>query len=390
VNRNPISRRQLLAGAAASVAAACGRRKAVGFRGYCFVANAESRSIAVVDLVRFGVRKQIPLGESPSGVLAHPSKPKVFVLAADAGIVYEIDPATLTVGRRVQAGAHAAAMRLNDVGDTLWVLYSDPPALVEVPVSSFQPRRRIPVGTTPGGFDLQEDTAAIASPHDGTIMLASLGRGAAEHTVNVGADPSFVTFRRDGRQLLVGSREEKILSIFNVVGGRLVVRLPLPFEPRRFCFNADGGQLFISGDGMDAVVIVYPYRTEVAETMLAGRAPDGMAVTANPPYLLVTNPETDSVTVLDFDNLGKKLVAVVQVGREPRHIVLTPDHYRDGTPRDQYALVLNEKSGDVAVIRILSLATGPGGKPRLYHAAPLFTMIPVGGRPVSADVLAFD
>ena len=82
------------------------------------------------------------------------------------------------------------------------------------------------------------------------------------------------------------------------------MRLPVPLEPRRFCFNADGGQLFVSGDGIDAVVIVYPYATEVAETMLAGHAPDGMAVTL-PDYLLVTNPQTNSITVLDFDNRGR-------------------------------------------------------------------------------------
>jgi DNA-binding beta-propeller fold protein YncE len=49
--------------------------------------------------------------------------------------------------------------------------------------------------------------------------------------------------------------------------------------------------------------------------MLAGRAPAGMAVTNSLPYLLVTNPETNSLTVLSFDNPGRKLVGVVQVGQ---------------------------------------------------------------------------
>ena len=59
------------------------------------------------------------------------------------------------------------------------------------------------------------------------------------------------------------------------------------------------------------MVIVYPYRTEIAETMLAGHAPGAMAATdlALFAFLLVANPETNSVTVLDFDNTGSKLVA---------------------------------------------------------------------------------
>ena len=73
-----------------------------------------------------------------------------------------------------------------------------------------------------------------------------------------------------------------------------------------------------------------------------------------------------------------KLVALVQVGREPRQIVITPDN--------EYALVLNEKSGDMAVIRIFSLGGNQVGGDRVkrYKSAPLFTMIPVGERPVSA------
>ena len=45
------------------------------------------------------------------------------------------------------------------------------------------------------------------------------------------------------------------------------------------------------------------------------------------------------------------------MGREPRYILITPDK--------QYALVLNEKSGDLAVIRIFSLDRTPTGAQRL-------------------------
>ena len=60
--------------------------------------------------------------------------------------------------------------------------------------------------------------------------------------------------------------------------------------------------------------------------------------------------------------------------QEPRHILITPDK--------QYALVLNRRSGDLAVIRIQSL------RARRYKSAPLFTMIPVGEGPVSTAVVA--
>jgi YVTN family beta-propeller protein len=107
-----------------------------------------------------------------------------------------------------------------------------------------------------------------------------------------------------------------------------------------------------------------------------------MVITETTPtsYLMLTNPADDGVTVLDADS--GRLTAVVAVGKGPCSIVITPDK--------QYALVLNEKSGDLAVIWIHALeGTQVGGiRVRRYKSAPLFTMIPVGQGPVSAAVVA--
>jgi len=51
------------------------------------------------------------------------------------------------------------------------------------------------------------------------------------------------------------------------------------------------------------------------------------------------------------------------------------------TPDQEYALVLNRASADMAVIRISAITVGRA------KSAPLFTMIPVGSRPVDAVVV---
>ncbi|HEY1342388.1 MAG TPA: hypothetical protein VGF59_33010 [Bryobacteraceae bacterium] len=370
MNRFRISRRALLLSAAA--AAGCARRKATRFPGYCFVANQGGRTVGVVDLTVFRVRKEIPLDAAPTAVVAHPSKPKVLVLAPEIGTVYEIAADSLSVARKVRAGNQAIEMRLSPAGDALWVLYADPAALVELPLDSLKPRRRIALPLQPDGFDLSAlGHAAISSTKDRRILLASMTSGEIATTIAAGDQPSLVRFQFDGKQLIAASGPERCVTIFDVPAGRKVVRLPVPLEPRQLAFTSDGGQLFLTGAGMDAVVVVYPYETEVAQTLLAGRAPGAMALTdGSPQFLLVANPDTNGLTVLDVDT--GRLVALVQVGQEPRGIVVTPDN--------QYALVLNEKSGDLAVVRMASLAM------RRYPT-PLFTMIPVGERPVSAAVL---
>ncbi len=62
----------------------------------------------------------------------------------------------------------------------------------------------------------------------------------------------------DGTQVIAGSWQGRNATIFESSTGKTVVRLPLPLAPRQFCMSGDGGQLFITGDGMDAVVVPLP------------------------------------------------------------------------------------------------------------------------------------
>jgi len=371
-----------------AVALGCGVRKSTPYPAYCFVANQGSHSVAAVDLEEFRVRRRIALDAAPSLAIAHPQgRPRVYVLAPNAGTVYEIDSGVMAVSRRAKAGNQAMAMQMAASGDALWVLYRDPPALVELPLDSLRPRTRIALRSLPDslaltGDDAPEPYAAVGSRQDNTIALVSL-HGGGQRGIAAGVEPSLIAFRRDGKQVLAASRPGRNLSVFDVSTGKTVVRLPLPLAPRYLQSNADGGQLFLTGEGIDAVVIVFPFSTEVWQTVLAGHAPGAMAVApGGTEYLLVANPDSDSITVLDLATT--KLVGVIGVGQSPCQILFTGGK----RPFEQFVLVLNRKSGDMAVVRMLAL-TEPqvSSKPRLKSVS-LLTMIPVGESPVSAAVVA--
>jgi DNA-binding beta-propeller fold protein YncE len=368
--------------AATLVATGCNQPKAPRFFGYCFVANREGKSIGAIDLSHFRMRRQIPLDAAPEQILAHPKLSKAYALASQNGTVYEIDGDTQTITRRARAGNTAIAMRVSRGGDALWVLYRDPASLVEIPFDSLRPRRKIRLNAPPDDFDLSvaDDLACVVTRRERTLSIVSLAQSTVANTIQATTEPSIARFRKDGKQIIAGSQTDRSITIYDTALAKTVVRLPISVAPRNFCFDSEGGQLYVTGDGMDAVVTVYPYRTEVAETRLAGRAPGCMVVTeTNPSYLMLANPETDGVTVLDV--FSGKLTAVIGVGRGPCAIVITPDR--------EYALVLNRLSGDMAVIWLRELGGNQVGGVRVkrYKTAPLFTMIPVGEGPVSAAVV---
>lgn len=367
-----ITRRSLLL-APAAVLAACGRRKGAGFNGYAFVANEEGKAVAAVDLLAFAVARHIRLDAGPTAIVADRIRPAVYALTPDTGSVHEIGTGTLAVRRSVGVARSAIAMQMSADGHFLWLLASQPRQLVQISLETFRAESRIALPAEAIDFDLSRngELAAVSFGTTGAAGMVDLKRGTCSW-IGVGNNLSLVRFRSDGRQLLVGNAGDRALSILDVPTGHVVVNLPLMVRPDFFCFGANQGQLFITGEGMDAVVIVYPYLTEVAETILAGKSPAAMTEAAgeDTDFLLVSNPQSNEVTIIDIDT--HRVVAVVAVGQEPGYIAVTPDR--------QYALVLNRVSGDMAVIRIGAIAAGRS------KSAPLFTMIPVGSKPVGAVV----
>ena len=149
-------------------------------------------------------------------------------------------------------------------------------------------------------------------------------------------------------------------------------------EPQNLCFSDDGGQLFVTGDGMDGVAIVFPYRIlEIDQTVLAGRDPGVMASSAGPlNFLFVGSHSGPNVCIMSIES--RKVIGTVDVGQTPSYITFTPD--------GQYALILDESSDDMAVIRIPAIQTNPAVV-RSRSGASLFTMLAVGPRPIHAAVI---
>lgn len=352
----------------------CQGKHAEGYRGSAYVAVAGSRTIAVIDLLSFSLRQSISLSCQPSLLIAHPdpAKPVAFAggKAGDGTAVLEqVDLKLKKTVARATAGMGDLVVRKDHRG-FIWTTASDA-RLRAWSTANLRPMTQVSLAARAIDFDIAPNKPlACACLEGGLAQFVDLAAGKAFEPLKLGAEATAVHFRWDAQIAMVALRNESLLSVIDSASRRVMTELPLALRPDHFCFTSDGGQLFITGEGRDAIVIVYPYQTEVAQTALSGRKPGQMACSATPSYLFVSNPAAGSLSVFDTDT--QKVVAVTGVGVQPGPIVVTPDQ--------QYALVLNQGSGDVGVIRISSIKQGRTRK------APLFTMIPVGGTPVAALV----
>ena len=360
-----ISRRTLLAGL--PLVAACNRLSGSGYPGFAFVSTEDAASLVAVDLMAFAVKGRISLPAPASALVRHPNpqKPLLYALSPGSRSAEEIDYRSRKRLRSIKLGGEPVAVRESQ-GELWCLLRGAQPQIA--PLEG----RGIPLAAQPIDFDVSSRAPlACATLANGTIVFVDLKARRALPPVALGDGLGQVRFRSDGSLVLVAERTKKQLTVVDSATQSVITQLPLAVSPDHLCYD-NGGQLFVTGEGRDAVVIAYPYSTEIAQTPLSGRKPGTMAVSTMPPYLFVANPQAGSVSV--FDIATQKVVAVIGAGMEPGEIAVTPDQ--------QYALVLNKGSGDMAVIRIAAIT---GGRNK---SAPLFTMIPVGTRPGAVLITA--
>lgn len=367
-----MTRRDLLWGGTLLAASACGRKKGTGYSGYAVIATAGDNSLAVVDLTAFRLVKTIPLQSPPTAVIAAPSGGNSYVLTPATGTIYVIDSHLKAAASRRIAG-ELSELRLTPDGKRLIAISKESRELIEVDAVSLAVLARRTLPAAPTGLDIsQTGDVAVASGESGRIDLFNLASGRSGHTAvdgHIGA----LRFRADGKLLLIAKIQDRSLTVVNVPELQTLADLQLAMAPENLCFTPEGGQLFVSGAGMDAVAIVFPYNTlEVEQTVLAGRDPGVMACSETPRYLFVGSHSSSDVSILNVDT--RKVIGIVQVQAQPGYIAITPD--------SQYALVLNESSGDLAVIHISAIRVNPA-----RSGAALFTMLPVGDKPVHAAVV---
>ncbi|MFL6448266.1 MAG: YncE family protein [Bryobacteraceae bacterium] len=371
-----MTRRQWLAAGGAAVLASCGRKKGTGYLGYALVASAGEKAISVVDLLSFRLIRTIPLDAAPAAIVPGPGYRRIYVLTPETGSVHVLAHDLAHVGSaRLSHGL--STMRLTADGKRLVATSNVANEVIDVNLETLRVNRRYKLAVQPAEMDVvSPDFAAIGSGPAGLAELFNLQSGTRRRYQFAG-EIGALRFRNDGRMLLVSNLASRSLTALSVPEMQVVADLPLAMEPKNLCFNADAGQLFVSGEGMDGVAIVFPYRVlQVEQTVLAGRDPGVMAVSASPPYLFVGSASGSDVCILNIAT--RKVVGIVDVAQRPEFITVTPDN--------QYALVLDRSSGNMAIIHISAFRLDPEAS-RTKSGAALFTILPVGSDPVHAAVI---
>jgi DNA-binding beta-propeller fold protein YncE len=351
------------------------------------VAAAGDHAINAVDLNVFRLTHRIELNAAPSGVLSSLSTPALAVaVTATNGTLHLIDTTNLTKAGSIRIADEIARARLLPDGKQAAAISRSARQLIITDLIGRKVVKRFRLTAVPQeidvtGSDSKETRVAVSFGDKGMVEQFNLTAGTSQQQ-QVSASVGALRYRKDGQLLFVANHAGRSISVLDGDHLEIVTDLPVAMEPETLCFSADQGQLFVGGTGMDAVAIVFVYQPLIVEqTVLAGQSPGAMATSSAPPFLFVASRTGPEINILSVTT--RKVIAVVQASPGTRQILVTPD--------DQFALVLNEYSGDLSVIRIPTIEANrlrSGEINRTKSGASLLTMFPVGDQPVAAAITA--
>lgn len=341
-----------------------------------FVSTADG-NVTVVDLVKLKAVARIAVGPGLSGMREHPTRPEIFGVSSTGGYVWILDPRanhfTGQITARIPVGPLPYAIDFSPDGSRIYTTTSGNDTLLAIDAKS-----RAIVGRAATG---REPVLAHVTPDGKTILVvnrraASLGIHeaatlAVRGNVPVVAQPEEVTVLPDSSVAFVLSRSERRISVVDLRRGVLVTNLELAGEPTDMLLKPDGGELYVISPEAHGLQAINTWTHEVGDYMVLGSAPTRGVLSADATLLYVSDTAAGRVTPVDIINRrierdpGKGFP--VPAGDAPAALRFDPD--------ENLLLVVNQGSGDLAVIRV--------------RTNFLVTMIPVGDHPQDLTVKLF-
>lgn len=354
---------------ATAALSSCGRRLALRSSSTLYISRKGQKTIAVIDLGEFLWSAKIDLPWVPSQLVR--AGEQLLAVCPDASSVFPIDRSTNKPKRAFRLPVPAAWLLPSEDNQRAIAVHPESGQVVSLDLQTGAVLAKATL-IGPGAYDVSGEHLGVSLPGKKSIAVLDKNTLKTVHVVPVGIPAQTLRFRKDGQTILAGGWQERQIVTVSVDEGKLLAKLQLSLTPERFCFNDDGGQMFVSGAGLDAVAIVNPYQNEVDQTILAGRTPGDMTFAPDPlGLLLVANRESGDLTIIDIQT--RRVEASVHVGMQPGFVMLTPNQ--------EFALVINKESGDLAVIRMKTVLDHKN------KVKPLFTVVRVGADATSAVMM---
>lgn len=264
------------------------------------------RRLLVVSRETEEVLQDIDRGEAFYGLEVSPDGARVYASGGDRHVIdaYDVaDDGTLTEAGEVEVGSYPSGTAISPDGATLWVGAFAGRQLVEVDTATLTVTRTIEakqrvwdVAYIPG-----RDEVYYSDLEGATVAVLDLVTGAVVDQLPVPVNPAGLAVRPDGGRVWVAvagsdavaaidTASREVISVTRIAEDDLVTPAgePLPrSNVNALWYDADSGRLFVSRGADNAVSVLHAQTMERLGAIPAAAYPSDVEVTADGAFLVV-------------------------------------------------------------------------------------------------------
>jgi len=305
-----------------------------GLTGTIVVTNKTPSTATVIDVATGRALATIPTGQGPHEI-ALSSDGRIAVVTDYSGTpgktLTVIDLSTMRVARTIDLGEHRRPHGIRFLpGDSLVAVTSEASRnLLVVNVLVGEERKVIPTqgnGSHMVGVVADASRAYTGNIGSNSISEIDLRTGQFVRSVDVPAQPEAINVTPDGKEVWVGSNATGKVSVVDASNGTVTTAAEGFGWPYRVLFTPDVKTVLMPDLRKEELRFIdRANRHELARLSFAEGAPQGITMTPNGRYALMSLSKQARVAIIDVQ--GRSVAGYLPAGETPDGIVYTTRVY---------------------------------------------------------------
>ena len=296
---------------------------------YIFVSNENSDSVTILDEKNKKIIKSISTGGRPRDMKFSKDKTKLYIVVSEENHIAILNLNKLKITGYIKTGDDPEIFDISPNGKLLAVSNEDDNELTIIDLSTKKILKSIQnVGVEPEGVNFSPDGRFVFVTSEGTnsVIIVDPWKQEIINEILVGNRPRRGIFVNEGSEYWVSNELNGSVSIINTKNLEIIKTISFSVKgiksqditPVDFAYSKKLEKVFVTLGSANHVAVVNTKSHDVENNILVGSRVWGAALTRNDKELIVTNGNSDDISVIDL----KKLVAIssIPVGKTPHTV----------------------------------------------------------------------
>ena len=299
------------------------------YSNYIFVSNENSDSITILDEKNKKIIKSISTGGRPRDMKFSKDNTRLYIVVSEENHIAILNLNKLKITGYIETGDDPEIFDISPNGKLLAVSNEDDNELTIIDLSTKKILKSIQnVGVEPEGVNFSPDGRYVFVTSEGTnsVIIIDPWKQEIINEILVGNRPRRGIFVNEGSEYWVSNELNGSVTIINTKNLEIIKTISFSVKgiksqditPVDFAYSKKLDKVFVTLGSANHVAVVNTNSHDIENNILVGSRVWGAALTKNDKELIVTNGNSDDISVIDL----KKLVAIssIPVGKTPHTV----------------------------------------------------------------------